>query len=308
MKKKAAITLPLSLTQRRVYILPTKHGYLFIIVLCSMLAGSINYNNNLGFLLTFLLGGMAFVSMIHTYRNLTGIRILSIKSSSVFAGEKAAFEIYTRPDSGRRESVLFQFETGEETKINIHPERDNRIKTLLQSTKRGILKPGRLTISTRYPLGLFRAWSKLDIDTHCIIYPKPLISPLTTSEDNREGENQGKPAGMGADDFMGLEYYKPGDSLKRIYWKAYSRGRELLVKDFVGYVGSSLLLDFNRLKDRDTERKLSKLCYMVLKADRSNILYKLNLPGNTIDMNRGDMHRLRCLKALALFGLSQDNA
>ena len=50
---------PVFLSQRRVYILPTRQGALFGAALLLMLIGSINYQLSLGFILTFLLAGMA---------------------------------------------------------------------------------------------------------------------------------------------------------------------------------------------------------------------------------------------------------
>ena len=59
---------PVDLTQRRIFILPTRQGFLFAIVLGIMLIGSINYNNSLGYLLTFLLASVSVVSILYTYR------------------------------------------------------------------------------------------------------------------------------------------------------------------------------------------------------------------------------------------------
>ncbi|MGD8886577.1 MAG: DUF58 domain-containing protein, partial [Gammaproteobacteria bacterium] len=56
---------PVDLTQRRIFILPTRQGILFAIVLVIMLIGSINYNNSLGYLLTFLLASVAVVSILY---------------------------------------------------------------------------------------------------------------------------------------------------------------------------------------------------------------------------------------------------
>ena len=49
-------------TQRNIYILPTRPGWMLAITLLVMLVGSINYQLNLGYMLTFLIAGAAVVA------------------------------------------------------------------------------------------------------------------------------------------------------------------------------------------------------------------------------------------------------
>jgi hypothetical protein len=69
--------LPLSdsvtLTQRSVYILPTRAGFMLGATLLVLLVASINYQLNLGYLLTFLLAGSAVVGMHVCHGTLRGI-------------------------------------------------------------------------------------------------------------------------------------------------------------------------------------------------------------------------------------------
>jgi uncharacterized protein (DUF58 family) len=295
--------LPRTLNRKRIYILPTRHGFLFILILFAMLLGSMNYNNNLGFLLTFLLGSMAFISVLHTFRNLSGIQIVSVRTKPVFAHEAAVFEFLVRADSHERIAVSFAFRGAEETRVNLLPNEDNRISVRIAAKQRGILEPGRLSVFSIYPLGLFRAWSKVDSDAECLIYPKPLFGVFHSaneafSADGKEAEGKSR---SGTDDFEGLKSYQPGDPLRRISWKSFSRGRGLFVKNFEGGTQTRVVLDWHHIKDTDTERKLSRLCDMVLKANRLNMDYGLKLPGKTVAPGKGESHKYQCLKALALF-------
>ena len=70
-----------------------------------------------------------------------------------------------------------------------------------------------------------------------------------------------------------------------------------------GQTGASAMLDWETLTGQNIEQKLSRLCDMVIKAERLNIAYGLKLPGNTIDPDQGEAHRQKCLKALALHAL-----
>lgn len=296
--------LPFILGGKRIYVLPTRHGILFLIVLAGMLMGSVNYNNNLGFLLTFLLGGMAFVSVIHTYRNLSGAAILSARAKPVFAGERAVFEFLVRADNQRPLIDLrFALKQLETASGDLTPGDDCLFMLSVPTEKRGLLNPGPLYVSTIYPLGLFKAWSRISVDVECPVYPKPLPSPHEPSSTDSQGREEGAGTGPGVDDFQGLRAYQPGDPLQRIYWKSFSRGMGLYTKSFVGILGTSVLLDWKVLKHGDPERKLSWLCDMVLKADWHNLAYGLSLPGRTIQPGRGNAHKHKCLKSLAGYEL-----
>jgi len=295
--------LPVVFHRRRVFILPTMYGYLFFGILLAMLLGSINYNNNLGFLLVFLLGSISLVSMIHTYRNLLGVRILSVSARPVFAGETAVFRFLVRAESGRRQAVGFLLEKERPVLEDIGEKTDETISVPRSAQDRGILRAGRLVVWTRYPLGLFRAWTIVRPDAACVVYPRPLAGPFQTSDGGQSQESADAAAETpGVDDFAGLKRYQPGDPLGRIAWKTLSRGMGTFTKEFTKAGGGSVMLDYDRLGDTGTEQKLSRLSDMVVKAHRMNLEYGLRLPGITLAPERGERQRHACLKALAVFG------
>ncbi|HAO23420.1 MAG: hypothetical protein BWK80_16170 [Desulfobacteraceae bacterium IS3] len=299
-RNKTSVSLPLTLTQKKIYILPTIYGFLFMAVLLAMLMGSVNYNNNLGFLLTFLLGGMAFVSLLHTFRNLSGIQVSSVNTSPAFAGEKAVFGCMIRADNRKRPAVSFHFVGEPEILCDLLPDKDNRINIAAQTRKRGVFKPGTLMISSRYPLGLFQAWSRLPLMIETLVYPAPLPANLIFSGGVPSADGEGSQKGAGAEDFEGLRNYQPGDPPGHISWKTFSRGQGLFIKSFVGQGGSFMIIDWHSFQEKDTERKLSMLCNMVLKAHNLRIIYGLHLPGQRIEPSSGETHKHQCLRALAL--------
>ncbi|MEZ4525367.1 MAG: DUF58 domain-containing protein [Desulfobacterales bacterium] len=305
-RKPPPVLLPHQISRKHLYILPTSQGCLFLAVLTGMLLGSVNYNNNLGFLLTFLLGSMTFVSMLHTHRNLLGTEIHSVRAVPVFAGEKAVFRISVRGGNVGSMAVRFSLPGGEEVCEDIPQEKVSLIEVSVPTEKRGLLKPGMVTVSTRYPLGLFRTWTNLDLQLECPVYPAPLHSSLSLSGGNsREQQDAGESAGRGADDFEGLRTYQPGDPMQHISWKAYSKGQGLMSKTFVGQAGALVFLDWAAVKGKNTEHKLSRLCGMVLAADRLGLTYGLKLPATAIDPGKGEGHKHNCLRELALFGISR---
>lgn len=299
--------LPWTVARKNTYILPTRHGLMFLLVLAAMLAGSINYNNNLGFLLVFLLGSMAVVSMVHTHRNLKGLKILSVSARPVFAQETAVFVFLISPEDRRRNALEFFFENPGSAIENLSPDAEARISVRVAAPKRGLLFPGPLTVSTCFPLGLFYAWTRVRLNCFCTVYPNPIAGAFEFSEIAEGGTNQDSaPLLSGTDDFLGLKVYQPGDPVRRISWKALSRGQGLFTKEFAGHGRSNLVFDYEQMTGPDTETRLSQLCDLVRRAADANMEYGLNLPGSFIAPGSGSDHRHKCLKALALFGINQE--
>jgi hypothetical protein len=85
-RRQGSDALPLTLDRRRIYILPTRFGVLYAFALFAMLLASMNYNNSLGFGLTFLLGSLALVAMLHCHRNLSGLVVEGVTAGDSFEG------------------------------------------------------------------------------------------------------------------------------------------------------------------------------------------------------------------------------
>ena len=296
-------TLPVTLGLRNIYILPTGYGMLFLVVLGAMLVGSINYNNNLGFLLTFLLGSVMLTAMMHTYGMLHGLRLVAATAAPAFAGEPAMIDITVDAAGRQRKGLRWYFNARETVAQGAEPGHQTRISVPVPTVRRGLLNPGRLRIVSEYPTGLFRAWSRIETDRVCLVYPKPVSAPLSmASTASVHGEGEAVPA-AGVDDFQGLRNYQAGDPPGRIHWQSYSRGQGLHVKTFDGLAGADWMLDLNAVRGGDIERRLSILCYHVLEGHRRRCRVGIKLSGQAlIPAGRGRVHRDRCLRALALYG------
>ena len=289
------------LVQRRIFILPTRAGLVFACVLLLMLIGSVNYNLSLGFILTFLLAALGMTAMLHTFRNLAGLRITPARTAPVFAGETARFAVcILNPTSAERYSIALSRVRSEVEVVDVPAERAVIATASVPTVRRGLLRPGRLTLHTRFPVGLYRAWSYLELDTHCVVYPRPAPSGLPLPPLKPSG---GEGAGQrhGYDDFAGLRQYHPGDSPRHIAWKAAARDHGLLTKQFSGRASAELWLSFELLPERmGLEEKLSHLARWVLDAHAAALAYGLALPGAKVATGSGEAHRDRCLEALAL--------
>lgn len=309
---------PLVLGLRRVYILPSTFGLSYVLALLIMLVGAINYSLALGHALVFFLVGLGLAGMVQTVRNLLGIRLQAGQPAPVFAGTLARFPLYL--DSSSQHPAL--------QACMIAPRRQRRDLPRVQADlfpgvpaclalpvpaiRRGWLVLPGVHLYTRFPLGLFTAWSHWRPDVRCLVYPQPLSlpdCPLPAPGDGREtalSAPPDHPGRAGQEDFSGLRPHHPADSPRHIAWKAAARNPDspLLVKQFSAAMLPQCWLDWALLPATlDVEQRLSLLTGWVLAAAAAGEAYGLRLPGNEIAPAQGETHRLHCLQVLALFGL-----
>jgi len=292
------------LTQRSIYIIPTRQGLALAVVLVLMLLGDINYNLSLGYVLTFLLATMAVMSMLHAFRNLAHLEIRTGHADAVFGGETARFVLHFR-NHGKlpRYSLILRDEHGNKVSFDIPAQQDSEVTFPVAAARRGWLPLGKLTLYTEFPLGLFHAWSYLHFDVRCLVYPKPLAdAPLPPGN---APDGTGKRSIAGDDDFAGLRKYTAGDALPRIAWKAFARGQGLQVKQFSEQAGEELWLDMADAPERSDEDKLARMTRWVLDAEAQGLRYSLRLPDGELPASNGAAHRDECLRRIALFGLPQ---
>ncbi len=301
-RPRGAETGPIVLVQRRVFILPTRQGMTFAAVLLLMLTGSVNYNLSLGYVLTFLLGAMGINAMLHTFRNLARLRLSAGRVQPVFAGDTAHFAIYLdNAGAADRYSIGLTHNKKDAVFTDVPAQHAEFLGIGIPAPRRGLLRPGRLTLFTRYPLGLYHAWAYFEPDMQCVVYPRP-APPGLALPPALSGAGQGTEYGQGQEDFLGLRPYHPGDSPRHIDWKAAARGQGLLTKQFSGRADSELWLSWELLPERmEVEEKLSRLARWVLDAHASGMAFGLRLPGKTIAIASGDAQREHCLEALARF-------
>lgn len=291
------------LVQRRVFILPTPQGLLYVGVILLMLTGSVNYDLSLGFILAFLLGAAGIQSMLHTFRNLAHLKITAGRVAPVFAGESAQFQLnILNPTRADRFSIGVTGDRVGADYIDVPAAAATVATVSIPATQRGWLRPGRMMLFTRFPIGLFRAWSYAEPDVQCLVYPEP-AAPGAALPPAAAGDGEGGLAGRGQDEFAGLRPYRPGDSPRHVAWKAVARDDDLLTKQFSGRSDAELWLSWDALPaGMGTEQRLSQLTRWVLDADALGLSYGVRIPGATLPPASGPAHRAECLRVLALHG------
>ncbi|WIM05671.1 MAG: DUF58 domain-containing protein [Candidatus Nitricoxidivorans perseverans] len=297
---------PVILGQRRVYVLPTRAGLAYAASLLVMLVGAINYNLSLGYALVFLLAGLGLSAILHTFRNLVGLVVAPGRAEPVFAGDAAIFHLTVRNGRDDARRVIRLGLTGQPADtIDVPGGSAASARLSLPAPRRGWLAMPRVTIETRYPLGLVRAWSYCAPDFHCLVYPHPApdAPPLPFSRGGAGGRIGG---GQGTDDFSGLRGHQPADPPRHVAWKIAARQDEaapLLTKQFAGTSSETLWLEWDSLPPgMDVESRLSLLARWALDAHGAGLAWGLRLPSATLAPTAGAEHLHACLKALALHG------
>ena len=303
--KRIPVSDRITLSHQKIFILPTQQGFNFVLVMIALFIGGVNYQNSLVLGMTFLLASLFMVSILHTFRNLSGVCFQAGHTEASFVGDFASFHV-TLSREGERiyEAIQLEWRDCVPQVIDLIDETEHTARMLLPVTNRGIYNPGRIYVETRYPLGLFKAWSWVDLGVQCLVYPEPKKSVFT--DINKHNFNINRDAGKipvpeGNDDFDGLRKYKLGDPLRQIDWKAYARGRGLHTKTFVGYADETIWLDLDCVLEQGVEEGLSRLCYWVLKFSETGQNFGLRVGRDEVLPGVGRAHKIKCLEKLALF-------
>ena len=291
-----------TLTQRTVYILPTAPGFMLGATLLVLLVASINYQLNLGYLLTFLLAGSAVVGMHVCHGTLRGITMNLVAPDAQYAGASAniSINLLSERRSVRYGIGLSVLGSNHWVWTDVPAQGSATVHVAFKPERRGLHRIPMLTAETRFPLGTFRVWTVWRPAAQVLVYPKPeaFAPPLPPGEPRAGGAATSHPQASG--EYDGVRAYRRGDPLKLVVWKKVAKADELVSRDAQQVQRYELWLDRSHTGVADPEQQLSRLCAWVLAADKQEVDYGLRLGGVEIAPGWGEAHKKRCLEALAL--------
>ncbi len=290
--------LPIRIDRRRVYVLPTRFGLFFMLLVVTMALGALNYNNNPALLLGLLLAGAGLASLVAAHLQLSGLRVTAIAAEPVAAGQPMPLRIAFAADDDRpRDGIRGRL--GEADGLLALPAHQGGVAEVqVPTTRRGWLEPGRIELVTTRPLGLARAWAVLHPADPWLVYPPPEPAGPPLPDTQRDGE-QRRPHFAG-DDLHLLRNYQPGDPLRSIAWKASARRDQLMARTWEQPHGDDIELDWFAL-NLPHEGRIQRLAHWVELAEREGRQWRLRLPQQPpIGPGSGSAHRHACLRALAL--------
>jgi uncharacterized protein (DUF58 family) len=293
--------LPITITPRRVYILPTRAGLAFAALTFVMLLAGLNYANSIALLLTFLLAGFGMIAMHLTHRNLVGVNLRTVASIDAFVGEhgRLLLTLENAADTARI-GLDCEVEGSPRAAVDVPARGSARADVSLSLQRRGRLTIDRIKLSTAFPFGMFRAWTYVHLHASLLAWPVPRGRRETPPE-TASGGSATSVHRVGDEEWAGLREFRSGDSPRQVAWGAYARGRGLLVKTYQSPAAHQRMFDLATVPG-EVEQRLEQLSAWIVAAHARGDRYGLRLAGQSVSPDSGNEHRARCLNGLALHG------
>jgi uncharacterized protein (DUF58 family) len=294
-----------TITRRRVYIIPTGLGVAYGAMLFAMLLAGLNYGNNLALALTFVLSAAGWVAMHRCHHNLAGLVVAPAGTHPPFAGSDAQFAFRLASSSPRTDLVVSSGH-GAPATLSLEAGGSALAGVTLGTERRGRIRLERIRIETRFPLGLFTAWTWVHPDLACLVYPRPSSRKVGGPPPAAEAGAARDGRARGEEDFSALRAFRDGDPPRRIAWKTWARGGELVVKEFVGAARAPVTFDLQDAPGRTLEERLSVLARWIVDAEDRGDRYGVRVGTTSVPPGGGPLHRHRCLAPLATHALRDD--
>ncbi|HHW4676463.1 DUF58 domain-containing protein [Xylella fastidiosa] len=299
-RPRAPESLPVTLNSQRIYMLPTPFGLFFAIVMLAMLAGGLNYNNNMTLLLALLLSGTGIGSALATHLQLAGLRLEILPSKPVAAGQPLQLRLLLDSTQLRSRPGLQLKHEDAQTYCSLLPGIPVEVDLKITNTQRGWRSLSRIRISTVQPLGLITAWSWVWPEQPLLVYPTAEQSgpppPISDSNKAHRWRHSSQ-----SEEMHQLRSYRAGDAARTIAWKHSARCSALLVHEYQQPAALEVLLDWKQLHTLPYEHRIKRLTRWINEAEREGWRYRLSLPGHPeLDYGHGAVHHHRCLRLLAL--------
>jgi uncharacterized protein (DUF58 family) len=290
--------LPITIDRRRIYVLPTRFGLFFAFLLCAMLLGALNYNNNPAIILCFLVASAVHTSLLGAYLNLLGLRLEQVGADPVHAGEVQQLRLLFGTSRPRRRDGV-QVRQGEtHDRFALAADARHEVRLARATTRRGWQDVGRVEVSSRLPLGLFVAWSWLNPDARVLVYPAPEAAAPPLPGRGERGQPRRR---RGLDEEPhSLREYRSGDPMRLVAWKRSAQTGRLMVREYESPSGADVVLDWRELGGIEHEARISRLTRWLLDAEREGLRSTLVLPQARFGPASGPQHLQQCLRELAV--------
>lgn len=276
---------------------PTPHTFSWLSLCAAMLYAGAVQSNGAAYLLAFLTFVLGAVSGLHARANLRGLELRCGLVRRTAEGEVLPVEGVAADGLSHHGIELMLAGAGSGHWL----ERVGRgAVTAVELRLPPEGTPLRLFLRSAHPLGLFQARRELQVLLQQPRAPAPaghLDLPPPEPGSGAATVAGATAGGAEGEDFAGVREWRPGDSLRRVDWRALARGRPLLVKTWAGG-GGQRHFDWQSLPLPEAERP-GQLARWIEEAVSLGLTWRLSLPGREVPAGSGPAHAERCLAALA---------
>ncbi len=278
-----------------------RSGSIFIGVAIFLGIAAANTANNLLYILVSAMLSTMLVSGVLSMLNLRRLRIRLVPPPEIYAGRPARFRFFIKKES-RIPSFLIKVSS--EDSSHFLPMVDTGWtggEITLTFPKRGAVNSLRITISSEFPIGTFERMTEIEEMVDLIVFPSPHRTARFISSGESRAGSDGSTTSVERDfeEIKEIRDYMM-DPIKLIHWKATARKGKLMVREMTSQKNSPVIIDLEEIEG-DTETKLSKATYLINELMKEGYPVGLQIKGKRISPERGEKHRLRLLKELALY-------
>lgn len=300
-----------TIVRKQLYILPTRIGWYYVLILCALFGIAVKFDNQSAFMMLFILVSVGLIAMVYTHNNVVNLQLASHPSKSVFLGQSALFPITLSNQSSKPRHAVWLIAGGFHQLTQLDPDQNQTIELKLPTVQRGYLSCEPVSLSSLYPIGVFFCWTKRFLpNERCLVYPQPL-DLVAFPDDGAHHGKELKSANVlqGAEDYAGMKAYQDGDRMRDIHWPSLAKTNKLVSIQYENNSNASVNLSWFTLPSSlGVEDRLSQLCFWVIEAEQNGQSYQLEMPNQTIEFDKGLIHYHECLRALALWGETSPSA
>ena len=163
----------ITLNHKNTFILPSRFGFIYLCSCVLLYFIGANYQDNLILFLLYFLLSFMLTCMLLSYQNLAGLTLTGNKITNQFAKQDCQVRLRVKHKKNNNMSQInFSFKHNSSTLAAIVNEQ--QVLLYAYSNIRGYFNPGRITLSSNFPCGLFSVWTHLDLNLSCLLFPEPV--------------------------------------------------------------------------------------------------------------------------------------
>ena len=277
-----------AVTKQKIYIIPTKIGFIFTGIMFTVFLIGLSYGNNLTLSVAFILFTYFVIQMLITHKNLALIKVANTSFSNNHSAQDTRCAINL---ASAVPNDYYSISLNSNLKIPLQASGLTLIGTF--RAQRGKFSGEKIKLSNTGQAGLFYAWKYLNVNYLFYIYPRPLS--LNTKKQFRSTETTHSNLNS---EFSHHIPYRHGLSSKRLDWKVFAKTDQLYWKQFSGVEFKDIELNFAQMPGTP-EQKLSHLAHLLEAVHKNGLTWTLVLPNETHKNCQGHFDYIHCLQILA---------